>query len=263
VGRAAGGGGLATGSTVPVLASPAAASALGHGSAALVAPAGTGSITVRVGGTVTATAAQPSGGAFVIMPLQTLPGSNGGAPSPNELLVTGPAIDHARLAAVASRVVLGSSISYRSTALAALAASPLQHGAGLIITLTIATSAGLGLFIVILGLALGAAERRLTLARLTVMGHQRPAGLVVTEVMPGVLAAVVAGIVCAVALPGAVGTAVNLSAFTGSSGAVRLQPDAIALALPAITIAVLALAVLLAEAGALRRRDVTGPLRAG
>ncbi len=254
------GGVLAAGATVPVLASPSAAAALGRGPATLDKTAGAGSITVRVAGIVAATPAQPSGGIFVIMPLQTLPGSYG-APVPNALLVTGPGIDHARLTAVASRAVPGSSVSFRSAVLATLAGSPLQHGAGLIITLTIASAAALGLFIVILGLALGAAERRLTLARLAVMGHQRPAGLVVTEVMPGVLAAVVAGIVCTVALPGAVGPGIDLSVFTGTGAVVRLQPDALALALPAVTIAVLALAVLAAEARTLRRRDVCAQLR--
>jgi putative ABC transport system permease protein len=259
VGRATPGG-VRAGTIVPVLASPSAAAALGRGPATLDETAAAGSIRVRVAGVVTATPAQPSGGIFVIMPLQTLPGSYG-APMPNALLVTGPGIDHAQLTATASRVVPGSTISFRSAVLATLAASPLQHGAGLIITLTIASAAALGLFIVILGLALGAAERRLTLARLAVMGFGRPAGLVVTEVMPGVLAAVVAAIVCAVALPSAVGPGIDLSVFTGTGAAVRLQPDALALALPAVTIAVLALAVLAAEARTLSRRDVCAQLR--
>jgi putative ABC transport system permease protein len=259
VGRATPGGARA-GTAVPVLASPSAAAALGRDPAMLNEAAAAGSITVRVTGIVTATPAQPSGGTFVIMPLETLPGADG-APVPNQLLVTGPAVDHAQLTAAASRAVPGSSISFRSAVLAALAASPLQHGAGLIITLTIASAAVLGLFIVILGLALGAAERRLTLARLTVMGLQRPAGLVVTEVMPGVLAAAVAGIACAVALPGAVGPGIDLSVFTGTSAGARLQPDALALTLPAVFIAVLALAVLATEARTLRRRDVCAQLR--
>ena len=95
----------------------------------------------------------------------------------------------------------GGVVTFRTAVLASLASSPLQHGAALIIVLTIATAAGFGLFIVILGLALGSAERELTLARLTVMGHERTTGLVLAEAMPAVLAAVVAGAVCAVALP--------------------------------------------------------------
>jgi hypothetical protein len=78
------------------------------------------------------------------------------------------------------------------------------HGAVLIVALTIGTAA-FGLFIVIPGLALGSAERELTLARLTVMGHERPVELALAETMPAVLAAVIAGAVCAVALPHLVG----------------------------------------------------------
>jgi hypothetical protein len=143
-----------------------------------------------------------------------------------------------------------------------LASSPLQHGAGLIIALTIATAAAFGLFIVILGLALGSAERELTLARLTVMGHERATGLVMAEAMPAVLAAVVAGAVCAGALPRVVGSSIDLSAFTGTSAPVQFQPDVLALGLPAVAIVLLSLAALIAEARVLRRRDIIGLLRA-
>ena len=146
--------------------------------------------------------------------------------------------------------------------LASLARSPLQHGAGLIIALTIAAAAAFGLFIVILGLALGSAERELTLARLAVMGHERTTGLVMAETMPAVLAAIVAGAVCAVALPHLIGSSIDLSAFTGTSAPVQFQPDVLALGLPAVAIALLALAVLATETRALRRHGVTGTLRA-
>ena len=114
----------------------------------------------------------------------------------------------------------------------------------------------------ILGLALGSAERGLTLARLTVMGHERPAGLVMAEAMPAVVAAMAAGAACAAALPRVIGSAIDLSAFTGTGAPVQLQPDALALGLPIAVIGVLALAALAAEAWSLRRRDVTGMLRA-
>ena len=70
------------------------------------------------------------------------------------------------------------------------------------------------------------------------------------------------GAVCAVALPTVIGTAIDLSAFTGSSAPVQLQPDALALGLPAAVIVVLALGALAVEARALRRRDMAGLLRA-
>ena len=164
--------------------------------------------------------------------------------------------------AVASKVIPGNFTTFRSAVLALLAGSPLQHGAVLIVALTIGTAAAFGLFIVILGLALGSAERELTLARLTVMGHERPVELALAETMPAVLAAVIAGAICAVALPHLVGSSIDLSAFTGTGAPVELSPDALALGLPAAAIFVLALATLLAQASVLRRRGVTGMLRA-
>jgi hypothetical protein len=212
-------------------------------------------------GVVSETPAEPAGGSFVVMPLLGLPGPAGG-PAPNLLLVTGSAIDRARLIAVADRVVPGNLIAFRTGVLDSLASSPLQHGAGILITLTIATAAALGLFVVILALALGSAERGLTLARLTVMGHERAAGLVMAEAMPAVLTAIVAGVACAIAMPLVIGSDIDLSAFTGTSIPVQLQPDALALGLPAVIIGLLALAALVAEARSLRRRDISGVLRA-
>jgi len=252
---------LPPGAVVPVLASPSAAAILGTRPIQLDTLAATEPLTVRVVGTVSETPAQLSGGPFVIMPLLRLPGP-AGAPAPNLLLATGSAIDHTRLTAVADRVIPGNVTTFRTGVLASLASSPLQHGAGLLITLTIATAAALGLFVVILALALGSAERGITLARLTVMGHERTAGLVMAEAMPALLTAIAAGVACAIALPLVIGSAIDLSAFTGTSIPVQLQPDALALGLPAVIIAVLALAALAAEARSLRRRDVSGVLRA-
>ena len=252
---------LPPGAVVPVLASPSAAAILGTRPIQLDTLSATEPLMVRVVGTVSETPAQLAGGPFVIMPLLRLPGP-AGAPAPNLLLATGTAIDHTRLTAVADRVIPGSVTAFRTGVLASLASSPLQHGAGLLITLTIATAAALGLFVVILALALGSAERGITLARLIVMGHERAAGLVMAEAMPAVLTAIAAGVACAIALPLVIGSAIDLSAFTGTSIPVRLQPDALALGLPALIIGVLALAVLAAEARSLSRRDVAGVLRA-
>jgi len=261
LGQAPPGGTMAFGATVPVLASPAAAAVLGTGAAQLNTLSAMGPIKVRVAGILADTPAVPAGGPFVVMPMQILPGP-AGTPAPNMLLATGSAINHATFTAVARRVMPGSVTTFRTAVLASLGSSPLQHGAGLIITLTIAAAAAFGLFIVMLGLALGSAERGMTLARLTVMGYQRTTGLIVAEAMPAVLAAVVAGVVCALLLPAVIGPAIDLSAFTGTSIPVQLQPDALALGLPAVVIGVLALAALAAEARSLRRRDVSGMLRA-
>jgi hypothetical protein len=245
-----------------VLASSAAAAILGRSATRLTTMSPIDPIRVRVAGIVTSTAAQPAGAPFVLMPLETLPGP-AGAPAPNEALITGPGLDRAQLTAVARTVIPDGVVTFRAAVLSALTGSPLQHGATLIITVTLVTAAGFGLFILILGLALGSAERELTLARLTLMGHERATRLALAEVMPAVLAAVAAGAVCAVALPALIGTSIDLSAFTGTSAPVKFQLDLLAFGLPAVAVLVLAPIVLVAQSTILRRRDVTGPLRAG
>jgi putative ABC transport system permease protein len=249
----------ASSAAVPVLASPSAAALLGPGAARLTGQA-MGPVTVRVAGTLSSTPAWPEGGAFVVMPLPARPGPLG-SPAPNTVLVTGSSIDQAQLSAVAGKLIADSSVLFRAAVLTSLRHSALQHGATLIITLTIATAAAFGLFIVVLGVALGSGERELTLARLAVMGHERGTWLVMAEALPAVIATAAAGAACAVALPRAIGSSVDLSAFTGSSAPVQFQFDAAALALPAAAIGVLAVAALAGQARALRRRGVTGVLR--
>ena len=80
--------------------------------------------------------------------------------------------------------------------------------------------------------------------------------------MPAVLAAVVAGAVCALVLPHLIGSALDLSGYTGGAIPVQLQPDLIAFALPAAFFLLIAAAALVTETRALRRRSVTGMLRA-
>jgi putative ABC transport system permease protein len=250
-----------SGVAIPVIASPSAAAAFGRATARLFSAAAMGPVTVRVAGTLSATPALPGGGGFAVLALRTLPGPDG-RPAPNLILVNGPGIDQARLAAVVSRALPGSTITYRAAVLAQLASSPLQHGGTVTSTLTIAAAAAFGLFIVLLGLALGSAQRELTLARLVVMGYERAGRLVLAEAMPSVLAAVVAGLACAVALPPLLGSALDLSGFTGTSVPVQLQPDLAALGLPAVVLIVIAALLLVTETRARRRRGVTGTLRA-
>jgi len=245
---------------VPVIASPSAVAALGGTMARLFSAAAMGPVTVRVAGTLSATPALPGGGGFAIMAVRTLPGSDG-RPAPNLVLVNGSGINQARLAAVVRQALPGSTITYRAAVLAQLAGSPLQHGDALIITLTIAAAAAFGLFIVLAGLALGSAQRELTLARLVVMGYERAVRLVLAEAMPSVLAAVAAGAACAVVLPRLLGSALDLSGFTGTNVSVQLQPDLAALALPALVLILIAAFMLVTETRALRRRGVTGTLR--
>ena len=241
--------------TVPVLASPAAAASLGGTTAQLSPPVAIGPIRVRVAGTVTSIPGQAPGSAFLVMPIRRLPGPRG-VPAVNQILITGSGISTAAMSAVIARQLPGASTAFRSVALATLAGSPLQHGADLILPLTIATAAGFGLFILMLGVALGASDRALTLARLTVMGHERPTRLVLIETLPAVVLAVAAAVACALALPPLVGSALDLSVFTGSGAPVPVRPNWISLGLPAVAAVLLAAAALATEARRLSRRGV-------
>jgi putative ABC transport system permease protein len=247
---------------INVLASPAAVSALGQRNSPLISAAPMGPIRVNVVGTVTSTPAGPSsgaGGTFILMPMQTLPGPDG-QPQPNIVLLTGPGIDRARLDATASRVLPGSNTSYRADTLATLRSAPLQHGALSLILLTVITAVGFGLLNLTLGLALSAANRELTFARLNVMGYPHGVRLALTETLPAVLAAAVAGLACALTLPALFASAIDLSVFTSSS-AVVLRPDVQSVALPAAGMLVVAVVALAAQTWLARRRSVTGLLR--
>ena len=247
--------------TVSVLASPAALADLGGTTAQLTSPVAMGPIGVRVAGAVTSIPGQPAGSAFLVMVIQRLPGPLG-VPAVNRILVTGSGISTAAMSAVILRQLPGASTAFRSAALATLAGSPLQHGADLILPLTIATAAGFGLFILMLGMAFGASDRALTLARLTIMGHERATGLVLLEALPAVVVAVAAGAACALALPPLVGSALDLSVFTGPGVPVMVRPDWISLGLPAVAALLLAAAALATEARRLSRRGVAQMLRA-
>jgi len=103
------------------------------------------------------------------------------------------------------------------------------------------------------------------MARLATMGldERHRARLVVLEVLPAVLAAAVAAWACAVVLPQVVAPAIDLSAFTGTSAAVTLTPDVVAVGLPLAGLVVVATVALAIEIRTGRRRGVAGSLRAG
>jgi putative ABC transport system permease protein len=249
-----------SGSVFDVLASPAAAAALGSGTVQLTSIARRGPIEVHVAGTLASTPAQPGGGMFILMPLRTLPGF-AGAPIPNVVLVTGD-VDHARLAAAGARELPGSNITFRSDVLASLQDSPLQHGAVTLMLLAVFAAAAFGLLNLILGLAVGATERDLTFARLNVMGHAHGSRLAITETLPAVLAAAIGGLACALILPSLIAGALDLSVFTNSSASVTLTPDFVSLGLPAVAMIVLAVVALTVQTRIARRRGTSGLLRA-
>ena len=270
------------GAAQPVLASPQAAAGLGRGPTTIgTTAAAIRNVKIQVAGVVSATPGWPAGGPFLIMPLGAL-ASTATPPVPvpvTELLLTGSGIDRARLATV-MRAVLppGGAAIFRSDVLATLANAPLQHGAFLLFTLSVALAAVLGLAVMLLELALGTAERESTLARLATMGlgEGQRARVVALEVLPAVIAAALAAWACALVLPRLVAPAINLSVFTSTPvsvplapnassfvGPVPLVPDVASVAIPLAGLVVVAAVALGIEIRSGRRRGVASSLRVG
>jgi putative ABC transport system permease protein len=260
------------GAPQPVLVSPQAAALLGAsglGSGAVTLSTRQASlqpVRVRVAGVLASTPALPAGGAFVIMPLAAITSANK-PPEPagvNEMLLTGESIDHARLAAVVRHALPGGAATFRSDILLSLTSGALQHGAFTLFSLAVVVAAILGLAVMLLELALGAAEREATLARLATMGlgEGQRAWVVALEVLPAVTAAAVAAWACALALPWVLAPDLDLSVFTGSSGTVRLAADVASFAVPLTGLAVLIAVALGIEIRSGRRRGAAS-LRIG
>ena len=215
---------------------------------------------------LSSTPALPGGGAFVIMPVAAIK-STATPPVPTPvtlMLLNGGSIDHARLSAVASRLLFGGTVTYRSDVLSGLASGPLQHGAFTLFTLAVGVAAALGLAVMLLELALGASERDATLARLATMGlgEGQRAWVVALEVLPAVIAAGVAAWACAVALPRALAPDINLSVFTGSTASVPLAANVVSIAVPLLGLALVAVVALGVEIRWGRRRGAAS-LRVG
>jgi putative ABC transport system permease protein len=236
----------------PVLVSPQAAADLGAGPVTLKASlASLQPVRVRVAGLLASTPALPGGGAFVIMPLAAVKSAlTPAVPVPvNKMLLAGGSIDQERLRAVVRQVSPAGVVTFRSAALSALASGPLQHAAFTLFSLAVALAAILGLAALLLELALGAAEREVTLARLAALGlgEGQRALMVAMEVLPAVIAAVVAAGACVLLLPRVLAPDLDLSVFTGPSVTVRLAADAASFAVPLAGVAVLAAVALALE----------------
>jgi len=258
---AASGQAVTSGTVIDVLASPSAAAALRTHVSKLTSAGYLGPVQVRVTGIVTSTPARPAGGMFIIMPLQTLPGADG-RPTPDTILISGSGISQGKLAATVSTELPAASLTYRAAVLAGLVTSPLPLVAVHLMLLGAFAAAGFGLLNLIFGLALGARDRELTLARLKVMGHEQASSLIMLQELPAVLAAVAAAAACALALPTLVGPSLDLSVFFSGSGVpATFRPDLTALGQAAAVITILAGVALIAGTARLRHRDVTGTLR--
>jgi putative ABC transport system permease protein len=250
------------GGPVPVLASPSAAGLLGTQRRLL--DSAQGKVTVHVAGLLSGTPALPDGGTYVVMPSWALPAA-ARSQRPDLMLITGPSLDGAALASAAHRLVSGSVVSLRATALARLADSPLPRGAYLGFAAGLGAAAAFSVVILLLDLALGAEERKMTLARLATMGLRtgQARRLTLMETLPAVLGAALAGVACALVLVPLTGPVLNLSVFTGSAVPVPIRPGWAALGVPIAGLVGLAVATLLVHIQVERRRGVGPAMRVG
>jgi putative ABC transport system permease protein len=250
----------------PVLASPQAAADLGGQAGGVISQQGLPALRLKVTGQLQSTPAFPAGGAFVVLPLSAI-GSIGGSTPVNLMLLTGPSIDMSRLSAAVQATAGGAgapSITSRSAALQELAGAPLQQGTFVLFTLAIGYAAALALVVILLELALGAADRELAMARLAAMGlaNGQRGLLAAFEVLPAVAASAVAAVACAVALPRIVAPAINLSVFTQSPAPVPLRPDLASFVLPLAGILVVTVIALAYEIRSGRGHSVAATMRA-
>jgi putative ABC transport system permease protein len=246
--------------TVPVVATPEVAAAIRKGNRQL---GFAGSLlTVRLAGTTTATPGLPGGGPFVIVPSWAEPRLKAGAP-PNIDLIIGSPLNHGDLASALRRTLPASEVTFRQAALAAQTGSPLVRGADVAFDLGVAAAVALSIAAILLGLLLSGRDRTRVAAWLAALGMTRPQArrLAMLDVLPLALIAVVGGELAGLALGPLIAPALNLSAFTGSSAAVPVQPDLPALIAPAAGAVILVSALTLAQSALTRRRTRTGVLR--
>ena len=200
-----------------------------------------------------------------MVPLSAISGVSEPLPV-NLMLLTGPSIDMTRLHAAVQATMPGAgapAITTRSFALQGLTGAPLQQGTFLLFTVAIAFAAALALAVMLLELALGAADRELTTARLATMGltEGQRVRLVAVEVIPSIAASAVAAAACAIALPSLLAPAINLSVFTQSQASVPLRPDFAAFLLPLAGLLAVTIIALAYEIRSRRGRGVAVTMR--
>jgi len=141
---------------------------------------------------------------------------------------------------------------------------PLVRASQQVFLLGLAAAAVLAVAGVALGITLSAASRRSELATLAALGVRgRQARLLVAlDLLPLLIVSVAGGLLAALALPAAVGPAVNLAVFVGPGQPVPVQPGLLPLLIAAAGAALL---VLLTAAGesAVSGRHISRTLREG
>jgi putative ABC transport system permease protein len=246
---------------VPVVVSAAVAADLAPGGSMVINQA---DFRIRKVGIATATAALPGADDFVILPSWAL-SRYGITAAPQSLLMLDGAIDAKTLAATLHRVAPGADLIQRAAELSALTHAPFQADTFNTLDLSMLGAALLAVVALLAGLTMGARSREQALARLATMGLSRRQAnrLVLLENLPALVAALIGGVVCTVAIGALIGPGIDLGVFTGTAQAVRLRVDPWVLTLAGVAIALTTAVTLAGHTAAAHRRGVTAALRLG
>lgn len=265
---------------LPAVMSPALARQLGGGTARITT--GVGSVQVRAAATLTTTPATP-GEQFVIVSKAQLDAQHremaafGQYSDPTTLLANaapGKRIDGVALRKVTRQSTTFVTVLLRSEQRAAMADTPLQHGARRVYLSAVGAGAAYSALAMLLSLLQAAPQRTTLLARLRTMGMTRSQSrrLVLLEMLPQALLAAGGGALVGMAVIPLLRPGVDLRALTFGGGTRDLVPvdfglglhaDPWSLTLPSAGLLVLACLVLLAQVWVSGRRRESTELRVG
>ncbi|MGO8887086.1 MAG: FtsX-like permease family protein [Streptosporangiaceae bacterium] len=248
------------GAAVPVIATPRLAATVRKGADRLAFASSL--VTIHVAGTVASTPALPGGGPFVVMPAWATPRFQAST-SPDTLLLGGGSIDMPALRAAVRRTLPGGVITSRAAAVQAIADSPAVRGSRSLFLLSVVAGAACCVAAVLLGLLLSGRDRTRLAAWLAALGmtDRQSRRLAFLDALPMVLIAVVGAELAGAVLGQVVGPALDLSVLTSSSASVPVQPDLLALVVPAVGVIALVAAITAGQSLTTRRRAKVGVLR--
>ena len=258
----------ASGGRIPALVSPGTGYQVG--STIRLQPVYSAAVSAVVVGIVARTPVAPLGSAaasppvFVLIPASAVAAEQQDWSSA-QILVSGSGIDEARLAAVLRARDMSATTTYRADVLHQLSNAPLEGMARFGYLLGIGAAGCFGVCGILLSLTMTAAARGRRLMLLGTLGLTpgQARAVALAETTPLAAATVLGGLLAAAALPAVFGSSLNLSVFTGLSGAGTLGFDAaIPLLTAALAVALTALGVLL-QAALARRRGAPAQLRMG
>jgi putative ABC transport system permease protein len=268
------------GRALPAVLSPGLAGQIGRKTVTI--PTDLGTTAIRTAAVLPTTPAAP-GVDFVIVSAAGLSAVHPGAvrypqqTAPTTMLAMaapGKHIDTKALRKTIASDSAAASLLLRSEQRAALADTPLQHGARELYLSAVAAGAGYSALALLLSLLQAAPGRSTLLARLRTMGMTRRQArrLVLLEMLPQVLLGAVGGVLVGLAVIPLLGPGIDLRALAFGTGPRDLAPvdfglglraNPWALALPSAGLLILACAVLLAQAWLTGRRSESTELRAG